>query len=329
MLTATPVDYRGGVLLGHTVQWSTSDVGVAVVTASGWVATLGQGPVVLQATCNEASASVRIDVEEAARPAKRVAQVFAQAEGRAANPRLRPPVEMDRPVRRRRTRRSGQRWLFTALAIVLSLPVIWLYGGLGNRIITRSATSSGSRLPAADAFVPASGQPVPAIQRGSSASVKIIRRPRQPLVPGASRQMLAEVRDNTGQALSGSQVRWFSTDSGVARVDSTSGWVRAVGTGRATVIATSGKWRDSAAVVVRRASPRSPDTASISGTAASSLQPGNTVAVSGSAHDGNAAPPAAAESTSNTSDSGSALPGRTCPSHLQVRGMNPSSSLPT
>ena len=321
VLTATPVDYRGGVLLGHTVQWSTSDVGVAVVTASGWVATLGRGPVVLQATCNEASASVRIDVEEAARPTKRVRQSLPKP--KAAQPPIAALVETDRPVRRRRTRRSGQRWLFTALAIVLSLPVIWLYGGLGNRIITGPATSSGARPPAADAFVPASGQPVPAIQRGSSASVKITRRPRQPLVPGASRQMLAEVRDNTGQALSGSQVRWFSTDSGVARVDSTSGWVRAVGTGRATVIATSGKWRDSAAVVVRRASPRSPDTASISGTAASSLQPGNAVAVSGSAHDDNAAPPAAAESTSNTNDSGPALPGQDLPQPLAGQGYEP------
>jgi eukaryotic-like serine/threonine-protein kinase len=321
VLTATPVDYRGGVLLGHAVQWNTSDVGVAVVTASGWVATLGQGPVVLQATCNEASASVRIDVEEAARPTKRVPKSLPKP--KAAQPPIAAPVEMDRPIRRRRTRRSGQRWLFTALAIVLSLPVIWLYGGLGNRIITRPATSSGARPPAADAFVPASGQPVPAIQRGSSASVKIIRRPRQPLVPGASRQMLAEVRDNTGQALSGSQVRWFSTDSGVARVDSTSGWVRAVGTGRATVIATSGKWRDSAAVVVRSASPRPPDPASISGTAASSLQPGNTVAVSGSAHDGNAAPPAPAESTSNTNDSGSALPREDLPQPLAGQGYEP------
>jgi serine/threonine protein kinase len=318
VLTATPVDYRGGVLLGHTVQWSTSDVGVAVVTASGWVATLGQGPVVLQATCNEASASVRIDVEEAARPPKRVPQSLPKP--KAAQPPTPAPVEMDRPIRRRRTRRSGQRWLFTALAIVLSLPVIWLYGGLGNRIIT----SSGARPQAADAFVPASGQPVPAIQRGSSASVRIIRRPRQPLVPGVSRQMLAEVRDNTGQTLSGSRVSWLSTDHGVARVDSATGWVRAVGPGRATVIATSGKWRDSAAVIVRRASPRSPDPASLSSTAASPLQPGgNTVAVSGSAHDGNAAPPAAAESTSNTNDSGSALPGVDLPQSLAGQGYEP------
>src|SRR5918998_540568 len=100
VLTATPVDHRGGVLLGHTVQWSTSDVAVAVVTASGWVATLGQGPVVLQATCNEASASVRIDVEQAARPAKRVDPVSSKA--KLADLPSTPPVPSQRLVRRRR-----------------------------------------------------------------------------------------------------------------------------------------------------------------------------------------------------------------------------------
>ena len=82
----------------------TSDVGVAVVTASGWVATLGQGAVVLQATCNEASASVRIDVEEAARPTKRVDPPLPKT--KAAQPPIPAPVEPTRPVRRRRTRRS-------------------------------------------------------------------------------------------------------------------------------------------------------------------------------------------------------------------------------
>jgi serine/threonine protein kinase len=65
VLTATPLDYRGGLLLGRTVQWSTSDVSVAVVTASGWVGTLGRGSVVLKAACEGASASVSILVEEA------------------------------------------------------------------------------------------------------------------------------------------------------------------------------------------------------------------------------------------------------------------------
>jgi eukaryotic-like serine/threonine-protein kinase len=321
VLTATPVDYRGGVLLGHTVQWSTSDVGVAVVTASGWVATLGQGPVVLQATCNEASASVRIDVEEAARPTKRANPSLPKPE--AAQPPIPAPVEPNRPIRRRRTRRSGQRWLFIALAIVLLLPVIWLYGGLRNRIVPRPATPSVVRPPAADAFMAAPGQPVPAIQRGASASVKIVRRPRRPLAPGASRQMVAEVRDNTGQTMSGSQVSWFSMDRGVARVDSATGWVRAVGPGRATVVATSGKWRDSAAIIVRSPLPKPTGPAAMSSVPASSLQAGGTLTQSGSAHDGNRAPLPAAESMSTSNDSGVVLPREDPAQPLAGQGYEP------
>ena len=271
VLTATPVDYRGGVLLGHTVQWSTSDVGVAVVTASGWVATLGQGPVVLQATCNEASASVSINVEEAARPIKRVGPRLPKA--KPAEPPTTPPVKPQRPIRRRRTRRSGQQWLLAAPAIVLLLPVLWLYGGLRD-LVTRATPSDSGAPRGAETAKPA---PVAAIHRGASASVIIIRRPRQPLVPGASGQLLAEVRDITGQTVSGSQVSWFSTNRGVAQVDSATGRVRAVGPGRATVIAASGEWRDSTAIIVRRPSPRSPGTASVSTAPASAVQVGDTV----------------------------------------------------
>ena len=314
VLTATPVDHRGGVLLGHTVQWSTSDVGVAVVTASGWVATLGQGPVVLQATCDEATASVRIDVEEAGRAAKRVEPPLAKAkhaspQARHTQPASPAPAEPHRPIRRRRARRSGQRWLLTAFVIVLSMTVIWLYGGLRDRIMTRSATRSDLGQSAANAAAQASGQPVAAILRGASASVNITRRPRQPLVPGASRQLLAEVRDSAGQAVSGSGVSWFSTDRGVARVDSATGWLRAVDPGRATVIATNGKWRDSTAVVVRPAPPRSPDTASIAIALESSRQLGDTLTPSAPVQDGRSgAPVPGAESTSTPSDSGVVVP---------------------
>lgn len=313
VLTATPVDHRGGVLLGHTVQWSTSDVGVAVVTANGWVATLGQGPVVLQATCNEASASVRIDVEEAGRPAKRVDPALPKAkhsELRAKHPEPSspPPVEPQRPVRRRRTRRSGRRLLLIAVAIVLSIPVVWLYSGLGDRIMSRSATLSATGHSAGDAVTPPSGQPIAAILRGASASVIITRRPRQPLVPGASRRLLAEVRDSTGQTLSSSAVSWFSTDGAVARVDSATGWLRAMAPGRATVIATNGKWRDSTAIIVRPAPSRSSDTAFIATAPAGTRSLGDTVAQSASGEDGSGAPAPAPESTSTSSDSGVVLP---------------------
>jgi hypothetical protein len=301
VLTATPVDYRGGVLLGHTVQWSTSDVGVAVVTANGWVATLGQGPVVLQATCNEASASVRFDVEETGRPAKRAEPPLPKP--RPPEPPIMAAVEPQRPVRRRRTR-SNQRWLLTALAIAVALllPLIWRDARLRDRIITTADTPSASgQYAAAGSQEP--GQPVAPILKGATASVKIIRRPRQPLLPGASRQLLAEVRDSTGHAVFGSPVSWFSSDPGVARVDSGSGWLRAVSPGRVTVTATNGMWRDSSAIIVRRPSPEA-DTASIARTPGSTPEVRDSAPQTVSVRSGSGAPVSGAEVTSMAGDSG-------------------------
>jgi eukaryotic-like serine/threonine-protein kinase len=326
VLTATPVDHRGGVLLGHTVQWSTSDVGVAVVTANGWVATLGPGPAVLQATCNEASASVRIDVEEAGRTAKRAEPSLpkekhvARPANHAVLPLSPPAVESHRPVRRRRARRSGRRWLLTALVIVLSMPVIWLYGGLRDRIGARFATGSAPRNSTPDAGAPGSGQPVAAILRGVSASVNITRRPRQPLVPGASRQLLAEVRDSMGQPVPGSGVKWFSTDQGVARVDSSTGRLRAVGPGRATVIATSGKWRDSTSIVVRPAPPPL-EAAAVAVAPENSNHLGDTLTQSTSVPDGSGAPLQGTGSTSNDSSAG--LPRNVPSESLAGQGYEP------
>jgi hypothetical protein len=135
--------------------------------------------------------------------------------------------------------------------------------------------------------------------------------------------MLAEVRDNAGHTMSGFQVSWFSTNHGVAQVDSATGWVRAVGPGRAAVIATSGKWRDSAAIVVRRASPQPADPASISSTPTSSLQRADTVALTGSARGGNAAPLPAAESTSATNNTVSVPAEEEPPQPLAGQGYEP------
>jgi serine/threonine-protein kinase len=322
VLTATPVDYRGGVLMGHTVQWSTSDVGVAVVTANGWVATLGEGPVVLQATCNEASASVRIDVEQAARPAKRVEPLPSKA--KLADLPSTPPVPSQRLVRRRRSRGLGRRWLLAVALVALLSPVIWLYGGLRDRLIARPSTRTASGPPVVHAATQASGQPVAAILRGASASVAITRRPRQPLVPGASRRLVAEVRDSAGQKVPGSVVSWFSTDRGVARVDSATGWLRAVRPGSATVIASSGGWRDSTRIVVRPPSPRPSDTVPVSVAQASSPGVADIPAESASGQAAESGPsPAGAETTSASSDSAVVPPTEAPSESLRGQGYKP------
>ncbi len=246
VLTASPLDYRGGLLLGPTVQWSTSDVRVAVITASGWVATLGQGSAVLEARCEGVTASVSINVEEPAPSPKRTRPPIPPP------PKTTPVVEEPPPIRRRRRVHSRRRRFLTAsVGVLLLTPVLWLYGGLQDVVPTRAALSrrppavdpKASQTPAADS--------VATILRGAPTAVTIERSPRSALLPGASTRLVAEVRDLAGRTVPGSHVRWSSTNPAVARVDSATGWLYAVGPGRARAVAASGKWRASVPIVVR------------------------------------------------------------------------------
>jgi hypothetical protein len=290
VLTATPLDYRGGFLLGRTVQWSTSDVAVAIVTASGWVATLGPGSVVLEASCEGASASVGINVGEAAPAPKRARPPLAK-------PReFKPEPEEHHQVRRRR----GSRWrrvrlLAASVVVFLLIPVLWLYGGLREVVLDRSKQSAAVHAVDGEAFELTPAEPVAAILRGAPASVIIGRRSRRPLLPGASMRLVAEVRDLAGRTVPGSAVSWSSTAPGVARIDSASGSLIAVRPGRTRVIAASGELRDSAVIVVRRPTEEPRVAASVSISPHGSLQVGDTLTLVAAALDGTGAPLAGAE----------------------------------
>ena len=297
VLTATPLDRRGGFLLGHTVQWSTSDVGVAVVTASGWVATLGQGSVVLTATCDGVDTSVDLNVEQAAPAPKRAKPPLPKPLN--AEPRL----ERHRPIRRRRVPRSRRRILAASAGILLLTPVLWLHGGL-RRVLERDAPVRTGTIPdlPRGAYRLAPDEPVGAILRGAPASVTIMVWPRRALAPGASTRMLAEVHDRAGRTVPSSSVSWLSTDPGVARVDSLSGRIRAVRPGRAQVIVASGELRDSVAIVVRRPAARPTAVALISIAPHGSLRVGDTLTLAAAALDGRGAPLAGAGVTWSSSE---------------------------
>jgi hypothetical protein len=128
-----------------------------------------------------------------------------------------------------------------------------------------------------------------------------------------------------GQTVAGSTVSWFSTDRRVARVDSATGWLRAVGAGRATVIATNGEWRDSTAIVVRAAAPRSPDTASVAVAIAreSSRHPEDTLTPSAPVQDGSTASLLGVESASTSSDTVVVLPKDVPSESLAGQGYEP------
>jgi eukaryotic-like serine/threonine-protein kinase len=296
VLTATPLDYRGDSLPDQPVLWNTSDVGVAVVTAIGWVTTLGPGSVVLTATCKAASASVTVNVEKAATASRRMGPA-------PAKPRNLPAPTEHRPARRRRGSRTRRRLSLAAvLGVAIAAALLSRSGGV------RKLGIYPSRKPATLATV--SNLPTPvsppdsvaAILRGAPASVTITRRPRRTMLPGTSTRMSAEVRDIAGRTLPRATIGWSSSNPRVVRVDSTGGWLRAVGPGRALLVAASGEWRDSALIVVQRPSAGPPGPASLSIAPHGSLRVGDTATLAASVFDATGAPLSDAEVTWSSSE---------------------------
>ena len=221
LLTATPVDRWGGPLADRPILWSSSDIKVAVVTAGGWVHTLRSGPVVLTATCEGVSESVRLTVGVPDPPAAVV------PEPRAAKHR--------RPRRHRRWRRA----LLAVAGAAVAGGVVWS--------LRRQPAASDS----AAVREPAAAEPLTVTDSAAPASVAIVRKPGRALYPDSSTRLVAEVRDLSGRPVPGAGVVWRSGDPKVVRVDSSTGRARALRPGRTQVLASSGAWRDSAWLVVR------------------------------------------------------------------------------
>jgi serine/threonine protein kinase/uncharacterized protein YjdB len=293
VLTATPLDYRGDSLADQPVLWNTSDVGVAVVTAIGWVTTLGPGSVVLTATCQGASASVTVNVEHAAHAARRAAPAAAAARD------LSNTMER-RTARRRRGSRTRRR---IALALVAGIAVagglLWRNGSFPK--LTAYSVRRPPTLAATSSARPNPPESVATILRGAPATVAITRRPRRPMLPGASTRVVAEVRDAAGRTLPRATIAWSSSNPRVVRVDS-AGALRAISPGRAQVVALSGESRDSTLVVVQRPTAGPAVAASLSIVPHGSLRVGDTATLKASVFDGSGTPVSDAPVTWSSSE---------------------------
>jgi serine/threonine protein kinase/uncharacterized protein YjdB len=220
ILAATPLDRMGAPLPARTTLWSTSDVGVAVVTAEGWVAALRPGSVVLTATCEGVSASVKVSIL-----AKRVAQA---------------------PHRRSR-RDRGARVVAAAGAVTGALLVgggLWLQfrpTGRGDEVASVAAA----------ALAPAVAAELPLVDSTAPVAVVITRRPARALHPWATTTLAAEVRDLAGRAVAGAGMVWSSSDSTVVWVNRATGRARALKPGLARITAASGERLDTAMIAVR------------------------------------------------------------------------------
>jgi serine/threonine protein kinase len=256
-LSATPLDRSGNRLSDRTVLWHVSDVKVAIVTLSGWVMVLHPGPVVLTATCEGASASVSLNVldrplkERSSRPAPTASPRVSSG---STSPRGSPP-RVERLGTRRRSFSSRRGPLVMTGGALLIAGGLWLAGGRRAAPDAKSPeTAAVSQDRTGGHVEPEPGAGGVTTDSGTPASVTITRRPSAPLPPGSSTRLLAEVRDLAGRLVPGASVRWLSTNPAAAVVDSATGRLRAMGAGRAQVIAASGAWRDSVVIAVQSAS---------------------------------------------------------------------------
>jgi uncharacterized protein YjdB len=241
-LAATPVDRWGSPLPDRTVLWSSSDVRVAVVAAGGRVHTLRPGPVVLTASCEGISESLKVIV--------RLPPATAAPAAAPITPRA---------LRRHRP----QRLLAGVIGAGLGAGLFWLFG--------RPAPIAAPAPPPEPAGYVEYTAPKDTV---GPTSVAITRRPERPLRPAGSFELAAEVRGPDGRPVPGAAVAWASSDSSVARVDPRSGRVQAARPGEAVVVASSGEWRDSTPISVHAPRPRT--VASISITPVKGLRVGET-----------------------------------------------------
>jgi serine/threonine protein kinase len=199
-VVATPVDRWGSPLQGRRVRWSSSDAQVAVPTAEGRVKTLHPGSVVLTASCEGVSESVRVSVAEPAAP---------QAETAAAGVTTEP-----RRIKLKRSRRiRRERVLAAAIGTILIAGTAWFLG--------RSRPPSVPQAQITVAEAPAEPSGSVAAGEGDAEVASVILTPRTGRRLGPARVVVpvAGRQDSAGNRPAGLSAGRDSTvsDSAVAR----------------------------------------------------------------------------------------------------------------
>jgi len=218
--TATPRDVNGSPLSGRVIVWSSSDAGVATVSQTGDVATLGVGTATITATSEGASGNASVTVSPVP-----VASVVVQPSSAALTVGGTVTLGVDvrdasgAPLDRAVTWSSDN----SAVASVSAAGVVSALSPGSATITAQSEGKSGT------ATISVSPAPVASVTvTPSSAS----------LVVGSSVSLLPTVKDASGAVLTDRVVSWSSSSPAVAMVSPT-GLVTAVTPGSATISATS------------------------------------------------------------------------------------------
>ena len=230
-LGAEPVDANGHAVEGATVMWASGDTAIAVVDASGLVRSVGNGEAAVSATAGSVSGTAEVTV---AQVVGAVNLSPAALEFSALGDTLRlgaEPVDVNgHPVERATVMwASGD----TAIAVVDASGLVRSVGN-GEAVVTATAGSVSGTAEATVAQV---------------ARVVIVTPVEAELSPDDTVRLAAEAEDANGFAIADAMLTWSSSDAAVAVVDST-GLVRAVWDGAATITAAVDSVSGSTGVVV-------------------------------------------------------------------------------
>jgi uncharacterized protein YjdB len=232
-LTATAFD---GNLVdsGVAVNWSTSNSGVASVSATGLVTALAVGAATITASSGAVSGAAAITVVASA---PTVASVSVNPASSSIYPGG--------------TEQLSATLLDASGDVLGGIPVTWATSNGSIASVSSNGLVSGNALGSATITASAEGQSGSAtvsVTAPVAASVTVSPSP-VTLSPGETTQLVAQALDASGTPVSVS-MSWASSDAGVASV-SQSGNVTAVAIGSATITATAGAASGSADVTVQ------------------------------------------------------------------------------
>ncbi|HEX6809389.1 MAG TPA: Ig-like domain-containing protein [Gemmatimonadaceae bacterium] len=231
-LVATPRDANGNALTGHTITWVSSTPAVASVSSSGSVTGLAQGTTTITATSEGITSTSDITVS----PLMPDTVVVSPA---SVSIQPKQTAQLTANVRDS----HGQ---------PMSTTVSWLSGDpslasvSGTGLVT--GVTSGTTTVTASAGKKKTKIRV-TVAQAAAASVAVAPSSIS-LTQGATSQLKATVKDDSGNVLTGSIIAWSTSDTSTASV-STTGLVTARGAGNATITATSGGVSGTSSVAVQ------------------------------------------------------------------------------
>ncbi|HEX6816160.1 MAG TPA: Ig-like domain-containing protein [Gemmatimonadaceae bacterium] len=231
-LAATPRDADGNALTGRTITWSSSTPSVAAVSSSGSVEGVAQGTATITATSEGISSTADITVSPLTPDTVVVSPASVSIQPRQT-------AQLTASVRdpNGQTMSTTVSWS-TGDPSLAAVSNTGLVTGVstGTTTVTASAGKKKTRIKIT-------------VAQAAAASVTVSPSSTS-LTQGATAQLGATVKDDSGNVLTGSIIAWSSNKTSVATV-SASGLVTAQGAGDATITATSGGVSGTASVAVQ------------------------------------------------------------------------------